>query len=321
MSMLQPGDRVGDWIVESALGAGGTSSVYRCHHVVTARLHAAVKVIKSDQVDSRWFLREIEALAKLRHPAIVGIRNPGIDEQRGLLYLAMELVEGETLRQRLMRGPLPEAEARRVFLGVAEAMTFAHSHRIFHRDLKPANIMLRPDGSPVIVDFGVATDSDAEEADEQNPGTPSYMPPEAFVDRTIDPARADVYAVGVMLYEVLVGKRAFTVPKGGENTTYRQMLAQKLTRSHLDPGPPTPEVLRDIIRVATAPDPEARTVPMADIAAVLRGERVTVEPPALPAPPEDRREWITWIVGGAIAALVLSGIFGGLAWWWSTRVL
>lgn len=271
--MLNSGERLGDWIVEGPLGQGATGSVYRCHHVVTGRLRAAVKVIRLADVSEggRWFLREVEALARLSHPGIVAIRSPGMDTVRGMLFIAMELVEGDTLLNVLRRGPLPVPQFRRLMGRVAEALAFAHSHSIYHRDIKPSNIMLRFDGSPVLVDFGVAVDLEAtEDAPESRIGTPSYMPPEAFLSGAVDPAKADVYALGVLMMEALTGKRAFErITGGGDETQYKNIRRQKVTCTELDPGPSFPDDLRMLVRSATAPWPDARTITVEKLALAL----------------------------------------------------
>ena len=271
--MLNSGERLGDWIVEGALGQGATGSVYRCHHVVTGRLRAAVKVIRLADVSEggRWFLREVEALARLSHPGIVAIRSPGMDTQRGMLFIAMELVEGDTLLNVLRRGPLPLPQFRRLMGRVAEALAFAHSHSIYHRDIKPSNIMLRFDGSPVLVDFGVAVDLEAtEDAPESRIGTPSYMPPEAFLSGAVDPAKADVYALGVLMMEALTGKRAFDrITGGGDETQYKNIRRQKVSCTELDPGPAYPDDVRMLIRTATAPWPDGRTITVEKLALAL----------------------------------------------------
>lgn len=341
--MLQSGDRLGDWIIEGSLGQGAMGSVYKCHHVVTGRLRAAVKVVNLADVaeGGRWFLREVEALARLDHPGVVGIRSPGVDAQRGMMYIAMELVEGETLLTFLKRGPLPVTMFRQVFGGVAAALAFAHAHGIYHRDLKPSNIMIRPDGSPVLVDFGVAVDLEAgEDAPETRIGTPSYMPPESFLAGPVDPAKADIYALGVLMFEALTARRAFERVPGGDETHYQAIRRQKIATASLDPGDPVPSDLRLLIRASTAPWPADRTItPDTLSAALLRGGTAetlvpmdsmgTATRPA-PAPsmdisgtlatPDEGREMRRWILGAVIVAFFLSLLAGGLAWWWAGSV-
>lgn len=363
--MLRAGEKLGDWIVDGALGQGATGSVYRCHHVVTGRLRAAVKVIRLEDVQEggRWFLREVEALARLNHPGVVAIRSPGMDVNRGMLYIAMELVEGETLLGILRRGPLPIPTFRRLLGKVAEALAFAHAHGIYHRDIKPSNIMLRPDGSPVLVDFGVSVDLEAgEEAPESRIGTPSYMPPEAFLTGPVDPAKADVYAFGVLMFEALTGRRAFERSAGGDETQYRAIRRQKLAVQELDPGDHIPDDIRALVRAATEPWPDQRVVGMPVLAAALLRNpeassstlvpqdtefpgsgvfptsptptgRPTLTNLPMPAdtstrsnlgldtsgtmtPQEAESEWARWIVGAAVAAVVLSLVAGGITWWW-----
>ena len=335
-------------------------AVYCCHHFVTDRLRAAVKVTRLEDVQhgTRWFLREVEALARLRHPGIVGIRSPGVDADRGLLFLAMELVEGETLLHLLRRGGMTLDTFRRTFGGVAEALAFAHSHGIYHRDIKPANIMLRPDGSPVLVDFGVSVDMEAVAEDpEARMGTPSYMPPEAFMAGVVDPAKADIYALGVLMHEVLSGKRAFERIAGGDETHYQNIKRQKMATTSLDPGERAPDDLRALVRAATIPLPVERVITMEALATgLLRGEVLSgmVTPGSLggaamgpvtltgaasgpsgaataPAAqktqpiPEgsgtlvqgDSGEWVRWVIGAVVVAVLLSVIAGELTWWWT----
>lgn len=375
--MLQLGEKLGDWIIDGTLGSGATGSVFRCHHVVTGRLRAAVKVIRLAEMEEggRWFLREVEALARLTHPGIVAIRSPGMDVHRGLLYIAMELVEGESLLSVLRRGPLPVPAFRQLLGRVAEALAFAHSHNIYHRDIKPSNIMIRADGSPVLVDFGVSVDLESDgEGPESRIGTPSYMPPEAFLSGAVDPARADVYAFGVLMCESLTGRRAFERTVGGDETQYKNVKRQKLAATELDPGPAIPDDLRALVRAATAPWPDQRTIRMDVLAqALLRGgpeagssatlvpqdatlisqlpaSGPQLTPPAarpagfgaaptpsiqpsapdrsnparalldatgtMAGPPEAQKEVTRWLVGGAVAAVILSLVAGGFTWWW-----
>ena len=341
---LEPGDRIGDWVVQHPLGRGGTGRVFACHHVVTERLRAAVKVLELSDVQqqSRLFLREVEALARLQHPGVVAIRSPGIDAKRGMLWLAMELVEGETLRDLLRRGPMTVETARRTFAGITDALAYAHQHGIYHRDIKPTNVMIRPTGEPVLVDFGISVDTQQGDVDPDDAaGTPTYMPPEAFVGVSVDPTRADVYGVGVLLYEALTGRRAFRPgTSGGDITRLAFVGAQKRTTGALDPGEAAEADLRQIVGRATAARPEDMTMTMAELAGALgRGVALpwarrarseeddlgTVDPippsalePAEPSmlgggeDPETQR----WLAGAVVAAVALSLFAGALAWWW-----
>jgi serine/threonine protein kinase len=298
-------------------------SVYRCHHVVTNRLQAAVKVLKIQDSGllgdkNGWFLREVEALSSLSHPGIVSIRSPGMDRLRGLSYLAMELVEGQTLREK-MNTKIPQEEVIRLMAGVAGAMKEAHKHRIFHRDLKPANIMIRLDGSPVIVDFGVALDESVGENIGARIGTPTYMPPESFGGGMAEPERGDVYALGVILYELLMGQRAFQRGEGGARSQLEQIRKQKLLKVILDPGDTVSPPLRQLILRATRPDPDAPgAIGMEEFAEALeqiRGEPISgTLAPRVVRPRRPWIEWLLWLAGAALAAFLLSSVGGGLAW-------
>ena len=156
--VLQSGERIGDWVVDAPLGEGGMGAVYRVHSALAERLTAALKVMKpTEEADGRdRFIREAEALSSLDHPAIVRVMGFGEDPLHGVLYLAMELVEGETLAARLERGPMGLDEALGVFVPLASALEHAHQAGIFHRDIKPSNIVLGRAGFVRLVDFGIA---------------------------------------------------------------------------------------------------------------------------------------------------------------------
>jgi serine/threonine protein kinase len=137
--MLKAGDRIGDWIIESPLGEGGMGAVFRVHSALSERVDAALKVMKpSLEPDARArFVREAEALSALRHPAIVRVMAFSEDTRRGLLYLVMELAEGETLKRRLERGPMTLPEALATVVALAGGLEHAHAEGISHRDLNP----------------------------------------------------------------------------------------------------------------------------------------------------------------------------------------
>jgi len=180
--MLKAGDRIGDWIIESPLGEGGMGAVFRVHSALSERVDAALKVMKpSLEPDARTrFVREAEALAALRHPAIVRVMGFSEDTRRGLLYLVMELAEGETLKRRLERGPMALPEALNTFVPLAGGLEHAHAAGISHRDLKPSNIILSSSGVQ-LVDFGIAAaEQSGELTGKGHLGTLSYLPPEVF---------------------------------------------------------------------------------------------------------------------------------------------
>jgi serine/threonine-protein kinase len=259
--MLKAGDRIGDWIIESPLGEGGMGAVFRVHSALSERVDAALKVMKpSLEPDARArFVREAEALSALRHPAIVRVMAFSEDTRRGLLYLVMELAEGETLKRRLERGPMTLPEALATFVPLAGGLEHAHAAGISHRDLKPSNIILTPDG-PLLVDFGIAAAAQSGDlTGKGHLGTLSYLPPEVFRGERAEPRGIDVYGLGLLLNEALTGVHPFPMEAG---LTPAAALAtvgmRKLQQPALDPGEAVPEPLRKVIRAATSPDPRTR---------------------------------------------------------------
>ena len=259
---LQPGDRVGDWIVEKALGAGGMGSVYLAHSALSSNVRAALKVMGGSgrPDDKDRFVRELDTLAKLDHPNIVRMLGGGTDAERGLLYLTMALVDGEDLSHRLARGPLSPAEAYNVFRQAADALRHSHARGIAHRDIKPSNIMIDESGRAVIVDFGIArvVDGTRLTATGMLPGTMAYVDPVAFSGGIPDPYHADIYALGLVLWESLTGRMAFPDDTESTGAALARMLAMKVASEPMDPGPAFPEPLRRLCVESTQPDPADR---------------------------------------------------------------
>src|SRR5262245_8957858 len=225
---LNPGDRLGSYDVIALLGAGGMGEVYRAHDTKLER-DVALKVLPTafalDPDRLARFRREAQVLASLNHPHIASIF--GLEESPSGIALVLELVDGLTLADRLVHGPLPLDEAWPIARQIAEALEAAHDHGIIHRDLKPANIKVRADGLVKVLDFGLAkalasTSSDVSTEASHSPtlispaatrmgvimGTAAYMSPEQARGKTVD-KRADVWAFGCVLYEMRVGARPF----------------------------------------------------------------------------------------------------------------
>ena len=226
---LDPGSRVGEYEIVGPLGRGGQSEVYRARDLKLGR-EVAVKVLPrqlSREADKRArFEREAQLLAALNHRGIAVIH--GIESSGELSYLVLELIEGETLADRIKRAPLSLADARDIFLQIAEALEAAHGRGIIHRDLKPANIKLPPGGAVKLLDFGLGkelrADAPAEPTTETFDGletmpglvmgTPGYMSPEQTRGRVTN-ERTDVWSFGVCLFEALSGTHPFareTIP-------------------------------------------------------------------------------------------------------------
>jgi serine/threonine-protein kinase len=201
------------YTVEGQAGAGGMATVF----VATDLKHhrsVAIKVLNPElaaAVGPERFLREIEIAAQLQHPHIVPVYDSG--EADGLLYYVMPFVDGESLRNRIVRGgALAPADAVRCAREVADALAYAHREGIVHRDVKPANILISQ-GHAVVADFGIAraVSASATGAGQgltqagASIGTPSYMSPEQALGETNVDGRTDVYALGIVLYEMLAG--------------------------------------------------------------------------------------------------------------------
>jgi serine/threonine protein kinase len=218
------GRSIGSYRIVSALGAGGMGEVYRAHDATLGR-DVAIKVLPpiftADPERLARFEREARMLAALNHPHIGAIY--GVEDANGVRSLVLELVEGETLAERLATGPVPIAEALTIARQIAEALDAAHEKGIIHRDLKPANIKITPDGIVKVLDFGLAKVSTGESRPDlsQSPtvtiggtregivlGTAAYMSPEQARGKLVD-KRADIWAFGCVLYELLTGRQAF----------------------------------------------------------------------------------------------------------------
>src|ERR1700674_1605003 len=198
VTMLTPGAQLGPYQIEAPIGAGGMGSVYRA---VDTRLGRKVAIKICAQQFSGRFEREARAISSLNHPHICTLFDVGPN------YLVMELVEGETLAARLQKGRLPMAAVLRYAAEIADALAAAHALGIIHRDLKPQNIMITKSGVKVL-DFGLAKSPGDETltATRVVMGTPAYMAPEQLEGKACD-ARSDIYAMGLVLYEMAAGKR------------------------------------------------------------------------------------------------------------------
>ena len=262
---LQPGSRLGTYEIVDLLGVGGMGEVYRATDRKLGRA-VAIKVLPeefaSDPGRVTRFEREARMLAAVNHPTIAAIY--GAEEDGATRYIVMELVEGETLAQRLSTGPLTIVDALRIASQVAEGLEVAHEKGVIHRDLKPANIKVTPEGKVKILDFGLAKAMELPFAGDMSRsptlvmsdsrpgeivGTPEFMSPEQARGKETD-RRTDIWAFGCMLFESLTGKRAFT----GE--TVPDAVGAIL---HLDPDwaalpARTPERVRELLRMCLEKD-------------------------------------------------------------------
>jgi serine/threonine-protein kinase len=248
--------RLGRYEIEALIGAGAMGHVYRARDPAVGR-PVAIKTVKPEHADRprvaeyvQRFQREARAAGALNHPNIVSVYDVGED------FLVMELLEGVDLAEHLERnGPFELPEAIALFASVADAIDTAHASGVIHRDLKPANIMLLADGRPKLMDFGVARlESSAMTRTGEVLGSPSYMSPEQVAGRQVD-TRADVYSLGVVLYQALTGQRPF---QGDTITTVIFRVVNEPAPSPRHWRPDLPEALDGVFEKALAKDPADR---------------------------------------------------------------
>ena len=311
---LTSGSRLGPYEIGARLGAGGMGEVYRGRDTRLDR-SVAIKVLppklaSNAQLRAR-FEREAKAISQLTHPHICTLYDVGDG------YLVMELLEGETLADRLGRGPLPISDVLRYGAQIADALDRAHHAGIVHRDLKPGNIMLTKSGAKLL-DFGLAKSSaislnaDATTV-EQQPlteegtilGTFQYMAPEQLEGLEAD-ARTDIFALGAVLYEMATGTRAFS---GKTKTSLIAAIVGSEPKPLSEVQPLTPPILEHVIRKCLEKDPEERWQSARDVAAELRwiADRAAVKEPEA----KRRRAMLPWIA--AALALVAAAVATAMA--------
>lgn len=246
LSQLKLPLRFGDYELLEEIGRGGMGVVYRARQVSLNRT-VAVKMILKAQLASEdelsRFLAEAESAARLSHPGIVPVYEVG--QRDGRYYFSMKYIEGETLSQRLARGPMPAKEAARMMRIVSSAVHEAHQHGILHRDLKPSNILIDKNGSPVVTDFGLAkqvtSDVDSITRSGAIIGTPAFMAPEqASGDRGAVGVGSDVYGLGTILFAMITGQPPF------QGRTPVDVLLKVLEQDPPLPHEVNPKVDRDL---------------------------------------------------------------------------
>jgi Tol biopolymer transport system component len=321
---LVPGTRLGPHEILGPIGAGGMGEVYRARDTRLNR-DVAIKVLPEslarDPDRLSRFEREAKVLAALNHPNIAHIH--GVEDSAGVPALVMELVEGETLADRIARGPIPLDEALLIGKQIAVALEAAHEQRIIHRDLKPANIKLRSDGTVKVLDFGLAkavgSDSDMPDLAESPTitaaatragmilGTAPYMSPEQANGRPVD-RRTDLWAFGVVLYELLTGSAAF------QGNSIAEVLAHVLTQTPKWERLPadTPASIRTLLQRCLEKNPAKRLD--SAVAVRLEIDDALASPSRLTTPGslQERRRRVTW---GVIAALAGGCVIASLATW------
>ncbi len=259
MNPIRPGDQLDHYRIDSLVARSGMASIFRATDLSNDR-QVAIKVphpeVESDPVFFERFHREEQIGARLDHPCVIKIFADG---DRSRVYIVMEWVDGRLLRQILNEErKLPPDRAVRIATGICEALDYIHRHGVVHRDLKPENIMVGPDDRIKLIDFGIASNSGARRITfsklSQTMGTPDYISPEQVKAKRGD-ARSDIYALGVMLYEMVTGKVPFT----GSNPFLimnDRLLNNPIPPREVDPGISTQ--LQEIIYRALERDPKNR---------------------------------------------------------------
>jgi eukaryotic-like serine/threonine-protein kinase len=322
------GKRLGPYEILSAIGAGGMGEVYRARDTRLDRT-VAIKILP-DHLPSRAelrerFEREARTIASLNHPHICTLYDIG--HQDGIDYLVMEYLEGETLAERLKKGPLPLQQVLQYAIEIADALDKAHRKGITHRDLKPGNIMLTKSGTKLL-DFGLAklqqetqpniplsqlpTAKDAITAQGTILGTLQYMAPEQIEGKTdqID-ARTDIFAFGVVVYEMATGKKAF------EGKTQASLIAKIL---ETDPPlisslqPLTPPAFDRVVRTCLTKDPADRWQTASDLHRELRWIADEAGQRAAPVAAAAARTGQRWLVISALACVFAAAVAGLAVW-------
>jgi serine/threonine protein kinase len=322
------GRTLGNFKITSQLGKGGMGEVYQAKDQKLGR-DVAIKVLPEEFAKDTdrvaRFQREAKLLASLNHPNIAAIY--GLEESGGTNFLVLELVEGETLAERLKRGPLPVEESLKLALQIAEALEAAHEKGVIHRDLKPANIKVTPDGKIKVLDFGLAKAFEGEQAElnlSNSPtlsnaatqqgvilGTAAYMSPEQARGKPVD-KRADIWAFGCVLYEMVTGRQIWS------GATVTDIIAAALAKDP-DFGSLPPNLhprIRELLDRCLQKDPTERFRDVGDVRveikkALANPGGVLVQPVAATEPKRKLRTVLPWIA----AAIILTAITAGVAVW------
>ena len=332
---LAPGSRLGAYEILTLLGSGGMGEVYRARDTKLDR-EVAIKILPelfvSDPERIARFQREAKTLATLNHPHIGSIY--GLEDAEGVRALVLELVEGPTLADRIAQGPIPLEEALPIARQIAQALEAAHEQGIVHRDLKPANIKVRNDGTVKVLDFGLAKlASDGSSASgrpgglTQSPtltspvatlagtilGTAAYMAPEQARGKPVD-KRADIWAFGCVLFEMMTGKRAFGSDEVSDTLAF--IITKDVEWRAL--AATTPIAIRRVLRRCLEKDPAKRLHDIADARLEIDEAIANPEATAAASGPENIATSpagrFRWIMPSVAAAVVAGALVSAIVW-------
>ncbi|MGC2477523.1 MAG: protein kinase [Candidatus Sulfotelmatobacter sp.] len=308
---LANGTKLGPYEIASPVGAGGMGEVYRARDTRLGR-DVAIKVLPEavahDADRLRRFEQEARTIAALNHPNILGIHDIGVHD--GAPFLVSEFLEGQTLRQKLVSGPLPVRRAIEYALGIAEGLAAAHEKGIVHRDLKPENVFVTRDDRIKVLDFGLAKLVKPEENHEATVtllsegtlpgmvmGTVGYMSPEQVRGEPIDP-RSDIFSFGAVLYEILTGKRAFKRETSAETMT---AILREEPPALNDTGWQGPQELQRILARCLEKNVARRFQSASDLAFAIEALSGTSSAKTKAvSQPKSRRAWLPWVIAAAL---------------------
>ena len=263
-SLLEIGGTFGAYRVTRLLGRGGMGEVYLAHHQMLDECFA-LKILDPDIAKGnpeyvRRFLREAKIASKIRHPNLVQVHDAGYDDCKGVYFIVMDYVGGCNLRMTIgMGGAMDHREAVRIVASVASALAAGERLGVVHRDIKPENIMIEEDGTVKLVDLGVAKAKGTDSLMTMRQsvfGTPNYISPEQALDASTVDGRADVYSLGVVLYELLCGRRPYSSDKPSE--VLCELLSPKPLPDVRRLNPDVPQKLSALLSLMCAKSPEDR---------------------------------------------------------------
>lgn len=308
----------GRYRIVKELGKGNMGVVYQAHDPQIDRM-VALKVLRPDRVTSedfvQRFLKEARAIGRLSHPRIVTIYDVG--EDKGTIYIAMEYLIGEPLNDVMKSGRLAIPQSVEIVRQVAQALDYAHQKGIVHRDIKPSNIILTQDFEAKLTDFGIARIEDSAAGYQTQAGeilgTPIYMSPEQVMGKTAD-GRSDLYAVGVLFYEMIVGQRPFT---GTNLAAIFHSITHDIPEPPITVNPFVSASLSDLIMKCLEKVPEKRFQTGRELVDAL--QRMAAEPATKtsvppPAPEKTRQPRVARLLLTAILVLGLAAAGGYYVW-------